>query len=342
MFEEDSSTAIALDKFVIDLDDGWNLIGNPFSTTVKFEKDSIVTDPITYVDGGWSEPQNELIPWNGYAVYSPSPSQLTLIPFLGNDSSSRRVASKDEWYLNVKAKSKRHTHNSMEIGRRAYAKESVDMFDTPVFPDMEIGLNLSSDLNGTKESKYMRDVRDIDELNGVWNVKIDARKGENEIFLSGVFKGNKFEELSIAIIDIPKRKVIFDFLDRGIQIIKDSRVAYDIKVIIGESDYVEKMSDEILNNIPTAYYLSQNYPNPFNPMTKLDYNLPLRSKVNISIYNVLGQEIKTLVNEVKEYGYHSVSWNGNDNAGREMSSGVYFARITSQSFVKTRKMLLVK
>ena len=168
------------------------------------------------------------------------------------------------------------------------------------------------------------------------------QEGENEIFLSGVFKGNKFEGLSIAIIDIPKRKVIFDFLDRGIQITKDSRVAYDIKVIIGESDYVEKMSDEILNNIPTAYYLSQNYPNPFNPMTKLDYNLPLRSKVNISIYNVLGQEIKTLVNEVKEYGYHSVSWNGNDNKGREMSSGVYFARITSQSFIKTRKMLLVK
>ena len=102
------------------------------------------------------------------------------------------------------------------------------------------------------------------------------------------------------------------------------------------------MSDEILNTIPTAYYLSQNYPNPFNPMTKLNYNLPLRSKVNISIYNVLGQEVKTLVNEVKEYGYHSVSWNGNDNKGREMSSGVYFARITSQSFIKTRKMLLVK
>ena len=77
--------------------------------------------------------------------------------------------------MNVKAQSKRHTYNSMEIGRRAYAKESIDMFDTPVFPDMETGLNLSSDLNGTKESKYMRDIRDIDELNGVWNLKIDSR-----------------------------------------------------------------------------------------------------------------------------------------------------------------------
>ena len=174
LLQEDSSTAIALEKFIIDLDDGWNLIGSPFSFPVQFEKDSIVTDPITYIDGGWSESQNELIPWNGYAVYSPNPSQLALLPFLENDSSAMKIASKDEWYLNVKAKSQSHIHNAMEIGRRAYAKASFDMFDTPVLTDIESGLSLTADLNGTRESKYMRDVRDIDELNGVWNIKIDA------------------------------------------------------------------------------------------------------------------------------------------------------------------------
>ena len=342
LLQEDSSTAIALEKFVIDLDDGWNLIGSPFSFPVQFDKDSLVTDPITYADGGWSESQNELIPWNGYAVYSPNPSQLTLMPFLENDSSARKIASKDEWYLNVKAKSQSYIHNSMEIGRRAYAKESFDIFDTPVFPDVESSLSLSADLNATRESKYMRDVRDIEELNGVWNLKIDADKDEKEIFLSGTLKGKIPEGLSIAIIDIPDRKVTFNFLEYGLQIIRNSNISYDIKIIMGELDYVQQMSDEILENIPSTFSLSQNYPNPFNPVTKLDYNLPLRSKVNISIYNVLGQEIKTLVNGVKEYGYHSTTWNGQDNVGREMASGVYFARITSQGFTKTRKMLLVK
>ena len=342
LFQEDTSSSIALENFFIDLDDGWNLIGSPFSFPVQFKKDSIVTDPITYVDGGWSESQNELIPWNGYAVYSPNPSQLTLLPFLESDSSARKIASKDEWYLNVRAKSQGHIHNAMEIGRRAYAKESFDMFDTPVITDIESSLSLSADLNGTRESKYMRDVRNIDELNGVWNLKIDAGIDEKEIFLSGVLKGKIPEELSIAIIDIPERKAIFDFLEYGVQIIKNPKISYDIKIVIGELDYVQKMSDEILENIPSIFSLSQNYPNPFNPITKLDYNLPLRSKVNISIYNVLGQEIKTLVNEVKEYGYHSTTWNGQDNLGRDMSSGVYFARIISQGFTKTRKMLLVK
>jgi len=342
LFEEDSSSAIALEKFVIDLDDGWNLIGSPFSFPVQFDKDSIVTDPITYVDGGWSESQNELIPWNGYAVYSPIPSQLTLLPFSENDSSARRIASEGEWYLNVKAKSQNHIHNSMEIGRRAYAKESLDMYDTPVFPDIESSLSLSADLNGTRKSNYMRDVRDIEELNGVWNLKLDADEDEKEIFLSGVLKGKTPEGFSIAIIDIPERKATFDFLEYGLQIIKNSKISYDIKIIMGELDYVQKMSDEILENIPSTFYLSQNYPNPFNPVTKLDYNLPLRSKVNISIYNVLGQEIKILVNEIQEYGYHSITWNGKDDLGRDMASGVYFARMISKGFTRTKKMLLVK
>ena len=249
LIQEDSSTAIALEKFVIDLDDGWNLIGSPFAFPVQFDKDSIVTDPITYVNGGWSESQNELIPWNGYAVYSPNPSQLTLMPFLENDSSARKIASKDEWYLNVKAKSQSYIHNSMEIGRRAYAKESFDIFDTPVFPDVESSLSLSADLNATRESNYMRDVRDIEELNGVWNLKIDAEKDENEIFLSGILKGKIPEGLSIAIIDIPERKVAFNFLEYGLQIIKNSNISYDIKIIMGELDYVQQMSDEILENI---------------------------------------------------------------------------------------------
>ena len=342
LFQEDSSTAITLEPFIIDLDDGWNLIGSPFSFPVQFDKDSIVTDPITYVDGGWSESQNELIPWNGYAVYSPNPSQLTLLPFSENDSSARRITSKDEWYLNVKVKSQSHIHNSMEIGRRAYAKESFDLFDTPIFPDIETSLSLSSDLNGTREFGYMRDIRDIDELNGVWNLKLDAHKNEENIFLSGTLKGVVPEELSIAIFDIPERKVFFNFLDNGIQVIKKSTVAYDLKIVAGQSDYVERMTEEILANIPSVFSLSQNYPNPFNPITKMNYNLPMRSKVNISIYNVLGQEIKTLVNEVQEYGYHSISWNGKDNFGRDMASGVYFTRMASKGFTQTKKMLLVK
>ena len=342
LFQEDSSTAIALEPFIIDLDDGWNLIGSPFSFPVQFQKDSAVTNPITYTDQGWSDSRNELLPWNGYAIYSANAAKLTLMPFSDNDSSVNKITLIDEWLLNIKVKSQNYINYSTEIGRRKFAKESYDVFDTPAFPDLDSKLSLSSDLNGSKSFDYMRDIRDIDELNGVWNLKLDAHKDEKNIFLSGILKGGFSEEFSIAIIDIPERKVIFDFLDNGIQVIKNSTVAYDLKIVAGQSDYVERMTEEILANIPSVFSLSQNYPNPFNPITKMNYNLPMRSKVNISIYNVLGQEIKTLVNEVQEYGYHSISWNGKDNFGRDMASGVYFTRMVSKGFTQTKKMLLVK
>jgi len=88
-------------------------------------------------------------------------------------------------------------------------------------------------------------------------------------------------------------------------------------------------------NVPTVFELSQNYPNPFNPSTTIKYQIPVASHVVLKIYNLLGQEVATLVDEVEEAGYKSVVW----NAGN-LASGVYFYRLQSASFVQTRKMIL--
>ncbi len=92
---------------------------------------------------------------------------------------------------------------------------------------------------------------------------------------------------------------------------------------------------------PKKFTVSQNYPNPFNPVTRIDYNLPLDSKVIIKIYDINGKEIKTLVNKAEPAGFHSVSFDGN-----EFSSGMYFYRVFAgaggQNFEVTKKMLLIK
>ena len=100
--------------------------------------------------------------------------------------------------------------------------------------------------------------------------------------------------------------------------------------------------EQLLNNIPTEFSLGQNYPNPFNPITTINYSLPERSDINISVYNVIGQEIAVLLNMQKEHGYHSTSWNGIDRYGKPVSSGVYFARMKTKNFSQTKKMLLLK
>ena len=342
LFQEDTSTALSLENFVINLDRGWNLIGSPFAFPVTFEKDSNVTDPITYDEKGWTGYQTELFPWNGYAVYTDiNSAELTLIPFLESDFPRGRTLSNDEWYINIKLESQNYFNYSAEIGRRKYAKDVLDMFDTPVFPEIDNALSVSMDLNGAKSFKYMRDVRSIDESNGVWNLKLDAHKNERKISVSGHLRGLD-HKISTAIIDIPDRKIIYNFLEKGLEIVKESQVSYDLKLIVGDEDFVFNTAEAILNDIPEKFSLSQNYPNPFNPVTRMDYTLPKRSRVVISIYNVLGQEVKTIINREQEYGYHSITWDGIDNRGKQMSSGVYFARMNSNSFSQTKKMLLVK
>jgi hypothetical protein len=88
--------------------------------------------------------------------------------------------------------------------------------------------------------------------------------------------------------------------------------------------------------------LKQNYPNPFNPTTTINYNLPTSMEVTLEIYNVRGQLVKTLVDEVRPAGDNFVVWNGNDNSNRSVGSGVYFYKLTTDSNIETRKMLLVK
>lgn len=91
------------------------------------------------------------------------------------------------------------------------------------------------------------------------------------------------------------------------------------------------------NQIPDKFELFQNYPNPFNPATKIYYTLPIDGFVKIEIYNSIGQNIKSLVNEFKNSGYYTVDFDGSN-----LSSGLYFYRINVNNFTETRKMLLLK
>ncbi len=94
--------------------------------------------------------------------------------------------------------------------------------------------------------------------------------------------------------------------------------------------------------VPLSYQISQNYPNPFNPTTTIRYSIPKAGHVELAIFNILGQKIKTLVDANKKAGFYLAHWNGRDEYGNRVSSGVYYYTITSGSYHKTRRMLLMK
>ncbi len=95
-------------------------------------------------------------------------------------------------------------------------------------------------------------------------------------------------------------------------------------------------------NRPAQFELSQNYPNPFNPTTTIRYYLPKREKVTLEIFNLLGEQVKVLANEEQPAGEHALTWNGTDERGKVLPSGIYFYRLKGQDFSETKKMLFLK
>ena len=115
-----------------------------------------------------------------------------------------------------------------------------------------------------------------------------------------------------------------------------------LKLVVGKADFVAESLEGTLS-IPTTYELSQNFPNPFNPATTIRYGLPQADRVTLKIYNLLGKEVATLMNdEEKAAGFHAVIWNGRDHTNRPVASGIYIYRIHTETFSKVRKMVLVK
>jgi len=94
--------------------------------------------------------------------------------------------------------------------------------------------------------------------------------------------------------------------------------------------------------IPETYMLSQNYPNPFNPTTIIGFGLPEQCQVVVSIYNILGQEVKTLIQGIQMPGYYQLVWDGTDKTGKVQASGMYIVRMQTKEYTKTRKMVLIR
>jgi|TARA_B110000263_G_scaffold53964_1_gene45324 hypothetical protein len=94
--------------------------------------------------------------------------------------------------------------------------------------------------------------------------------------------------------------------------------------------------------LPNEYALFQNYPNPFNPSTQIVFDVPAAEFVTLRVYNLLGQDVETLINKSMAPGRYTIEWNGNDMLNNEVASGVYFYELRGKSFITRKKMLLIR
>jgi hypothetical protein len=100
--------------------------------------------------------------------------------------------------------------------------------------------------------------------------------------------------------------------------------------------------EENSNSVPNDFQLLQNYPNPFNPSTIIRFNLNKSGYVKLSVFNLLGEKVITLVDDVKNAGSHFVTWNGKNSAGVSVPAGIYFYKLEMENNIQVKKMMLLK
>ena len=338
--------SIPLEDYVIHLNKGWNMIGNPFSfpvvATYSPEELSGLYLYGNNIKDGWEGPVQEVEPWAGYAIHNYSMSDsITLKPFSDPNSLNRKTHS--GWILKINIDGKNLFDHAAHIGRIDGALETKDGYDTPLLPQMKNFLMLGLDAGLDEKFNFSSDIRSLDEQNGVWDLRLFSNGPDQyPIDINGMFSVLEIEKIYISVVDVQQRKIFDNFLDSGIRINQKLDVAYDLKLVAGDEIYVSEMAYKLLEDIPSKYSLSQNYPNPFNPTTNIDFSIPKRSRVNIKVFSLLGTEVITLVNKELGYGNHSLTWDGVDRFGKPVATGVYLLKLQTKETIKTRKMILLK
>ena len=184
-------------------------------------------------------------------------------------------------------------------------------------------------------SSFTAEIKKANEIQLNWSTATEVNSQKFEIQRS-VDKNNWTVLSSVNAAGNSNAKVNYSYTDKS----RLSQGVYYYRLKQYDNDGASKELNTIevnYNNIPSAFGLNQNYPNPFNPSTKISFQVAEKSNVNVSVYDILGNKVTTLVNETKTPGQYEISFDAS-----HLSSGVYFYKMQADKFVVTKKMTVIK
>jgi len=358
-------------KHAIELKKGWNLFSNPFNFPVSRENLTLVNSSIPQdstrlsirsYERGWNI-DNTIEPWKGYAIYvepkrANEKIQLLVCPIattprLGKNSAPA-VTSEKDWTIQIAATAGAAMDTINWVGARSAAAEEYDDFDLvepPVIGEyVSVYVpNLDWPLH---PMRYTADFRPANQEVYEWPLQVNSNSSSGEVVLE--FKGlaNLPNDYDAYLVDEAYGMARNLKRNPSYRIVASAAgVDKSLKLLVGKPEALRKLSGG-LTLVPKAFELSQNFPNPFaakqaQAFTAIRYALPKSATVTVEVYNMLGQKVRTLVNrQIQAADYYLATWNGRDEAGKEVSSGIYVYRILAESegerFASTKKLLLVK
>jgi hypothetical protein len=375
--DDDGLTAATNEPFVILLEPGYNLVSNPFAFEVDWSKftvqdsltatDSlaatIVEPPVRWIPGsGYRYDTKTLAPFDGYWInnLTDGPVRLGIPPWDARVAPPGVARSSDgdgAWTLTVRASmdDAAVVPAVAELGARAGADGAWDRYDRtmpPPAPQRGLGVCFPHGEWDTRPGRYARDVRPESALQGTV-ARFDVAKNFS------VESGGDAVTLAIEGIDALPATVAAELVDGTLSrridlraraeytcllaVKEPGRRADDARfaLIVGDADFVSAQASALVN-LPGRTVLHQNHPNPFNPATVIRYDLAEPARVTVRVYDVRGALVRVLEDRTRGIGRYEVGWDGTDERGTRVASGVYFYRLTAGRFSATRKMVVLK
>jgi hypothetical protein len=360
-FDTGRGMTVSLDSMVsVPVDTGWNMIGNPFNFPVRWQDCSLssdsVTTPYAYEsESGSSVPDQAVLePWKGYWIYNWGASEANLfVPPKSHGMSKTGRAraglaeslTKGEWLIQLSAGTKTRRDSYNFAGVKNGARPGFDPFDRPDPPAVEAGVALAFDHADWKghSGSYAADIRGAGERGHAWRFRVESRNPGEDITLTWKFLQTLPEGWNAYLFDLEEGTSLkmTETKDKHFTPGKAASGARLFKLVAGSKEFIEGESEGIPLE-PVAFRLFQNYPNPFNPETAIHYSIPKNGHATLTVYNALGQKVRTLLDSEQKTGAHEVLWNGRDDSGLSVPSGVYIYRLKTQESAATRKMILIK
>ena len=290
--------------------------------------------------------------WKGNWIAANDEDLILLVPpvFSPNEDNREqnvartRTPTPEDWELTIQVESNGVADQITKLGVLESASDGFDpLLDYPEPPSPPGGSYITAyfphdDWSAILGSRFNYDIRGplIEGEEVSWDFEINGTTGSDFKIIWGEVSESIPSDYS-AWLYVPSSGDAYDMFEMD-SINLDQGLPFNAQIIIS-STYLS-LSDVL--GIPTQYALHQNYPNPFNPTTQIRYDLPEDAMVSITIYDIMGRSIRSLVKSRQTAGYRSIQWNATNNLGEPVSAGMYIYMIQTGEFRQTKKMVLLK
>ena len=345
-----SVSSVTLDQgnvTTIDLHSGWNIISNPFDRGVPWSEVVNASggglQPLWSFSGGFSRVSTFASAATGEAFYflnDQNLDQLT-IPYAATPSPSATEKSQVEADLSMLTLEVQQVGKtaSVQLGWAKDASAGVDRFDWVAPPTRFATLSLRSrpeQASSRRRKSLARNIRPPAKEGQSFTLRLDASSDETVQFRLNEADAFSGQELRLVNENTGRT---YDLRNQELPAFQPRSETTKLTLLAGTERYVREKQKALS---ASELQLQPGYPNPFRQKTTLTYTVPDSGPVKLEVFDVLGRRVRVLVDERKEAGTYEVTWNGGNDAGRSVASGVYLGRLTFNGQTITQKMVHVK